>query len=582
MISDFARLEMSSLGAIEIDGKATIGNLLALRNMKVPIYQRSYAWEEKHVLDFFGDLEGAIKATLTTSEYFLGSVVVTQKKGEAHLEVVDGQQRIATTMMVLAALRDYYHKANDQQRADQIDRPYLMDKDFDTGTPVPKLIMNEVDRDYFTNRVIFPPDSPERKAALEQKLTKNSHKLIHAAASKIADKLQEAVSKATTPQAKADILSAWFKFVKSGTRVILVTVEDEAKAYIMFETLNDRGLELSKADLLKNFLLSRSGHRVHEVLHRWLSMQTFLEASGKEEENLLVTYLRHFWSANHKLTRERDLYSSIKDDVKDSETKAFNLSDQLAENANPYAAILSASHTFWNEYGDAFKSIRTLNYFRLKQIRPLLLAVVTKMNNKQVEICLRLLVRCSVRFLIVGGLGGGQLEEKYTEAANQITSGKIKTGAKLLEVLYPAIPPNPEFHAAFAYAKVPQSQLARYYLRAMEMHLKGDPTPEWLPSDEKGINLEHILPENPDPEWHIKKDVVEANFEKLGNLALLKKKVNKKIANRFITFKNPSYAESTYKLTNELKGKSTWGLVDIEARQKKMAELAVKIWPLSL
>lgn len=333
MLSAAARIDMSSLGSIDIDGKATIGNILALRNMKVPIYQRSYAWEEKHVLDFFNDLAGAIKHI--SPEYFLGSIVVTQKKGEGHVEVVDGQQRIATTMMVLAALRDYYQNAADQQRAEQIDRPYLMDIDFDTGTPIPKLIMNEVDRDYFTNRVILSPDSKERKAALEQKLTKESHKLIHAAATKIAEKVQETIGNSTTPQGKADILSAWFKFIKTGTRVILVTVEDEAKAYIMFETLNDRGLELSKADLLKNFLLSRSGHRVNEVLQRWLAMQTFLEASGKEEDNLLVTYIRHFWSATQELTRERDLYASIKDDIKDNETKAFNLANQLSESANP-------------------------------------------------------------------------------------------------------------------------------------------------------------------------------------------------------------------------------------------------------
>ncbi len=80
----------------------------------------------------------------------------------------------------------------------------------------------------------------------------------------------------------------------------------------------------------------------------------------------------------------------------------------------------------------------------------------------------------------------------------------------------------------------------------------------------------------------MKKDVVEANFEKLGNLALLKKKVNKKIANRFITYKVAAYSDSTYKLTNELKGKKTWGLPEIEDRQKRMADLAVKIWPLSL
>jgi uncharacterized protein with ParB-like and HNH nuclease domain len=122
---------MSSLGAIDIDGKATIGNALAVRNLTVPIYQRSYAWEEKHVLEFFNDLASAIGHK--SPEYFLGSVVVTQKKSTSSVDVVDGQQRIATTMMVLAAIRDYFHNAGDTQGADDIERPFLIERDFASG-----------------------------------------------------------------------------------------------------------------------------------------------------------------------------------------------------------------------------------------------------------------------------------------------------------------------------------------------------------------------------------------------------------------------------------------------------------------
>src|SRR5438067_2308975 len=93
-----ARINMSTIGGIDIDGKATIGNALAVKNMKVPIYQRSYSWEDKHVLEFFNDLAGAID--YKAPEYFLGSIVVTQKNSGTPVEVVDGQQRIATTMMV--------------------------------------------------------------------------------------------------------------------------------------------------------------------------------------------------------------------------------------------------------------------------------------------------------------------------------------------------------------------------------------------------------------------------------------------------------------------------------------------------
>lgn len=84
---------MSMIGGIGIDGKATIGNALAIKNLKVPFYQRSYAWKEKHVLEFFQDLQNAIQAK--APEYFLGSIVVTQENTTEPENVVDGQQRIA-------------------------------------------------------------------------------------------------------------------------------------------------------------------------------------------------------------------------------------------------------------------------------------------------------------------------------------------------------------------------------------------------------------------------------------------------------------------------------------------------------
>ena len=133
MLSTPARLDMSTIGGIGIDGKATIGNAIAVKNLTVPYYQRSYAWKEKHVLEFFHDLQNAIARKL--HEYFLGSVVVTQKDATEPENVVDGQQRIATTMIVLAAIRDYFCSINDDRRADDIERPYLIKREFNSWGP---------------------------------------------------------------------------------------------------------------------------------------------------------------------------------------------------------------------------------------------------------------------------------------------------------------------------------------------------------------------------------------------------------------------------------------------------------------
>ena len=136
-------------------------------------------------------------------EYFLGSIVVTQQNTTEPENVVDGQQRIATTMIVLAAIRDYFCGVSDERRAEDIDRPYLITRDFSTGTSTPKLVMNDADRDYFTNRILMRPGTSERTEAESRVLTKDSHKLINDAAKKIKIKIDELVNKHDPPPSQS-------------------------------------------------------------------------------------------------------------------------------------------------------------------------------------------------------------------------------------------------------------------------------------------------------------------------------------------------------------------------------------------
>ena len=95
---------MATVGQLNINGEGTIGNLLINRKLSVPFYQRSYSWQEKQVSEFFHDLDYSIRHH--EAEYFLGSLVMTQSDDAQPADVVDGQQRIATAMILLAAWRD--------------------------------------------------------------------------------------------------------------------------------------------------------------------------------------------------------------------------------------------------------------------------------------------------------------------------------------------------------------------------------------------------------------------------------------------------------------------------------------------
>ncbi|MBM3498440.1 MAG: DUF262 domain-containing protein [Armatimonadetes bacterium] len=80
-----------------------IGGVPAHNTLHVPLNQREYSWEEEHVRELFDDLDHAMEAG--QASYFLGTIVFTTGDGGI-TEVSDGQQRLATTTILLAAIRD--------------------------------------------------------------------------------------------------------------------------------------------------------------------------------------------------------------------------------------------------------------------------------------------------------------------------------------------------------------------------------------------------------------------------------------------------------------------------------------------
>ena len=162
---------MSSI-AIELEG---VGRILLNRNLAVPIYQRSYAWEDEHVRDLLTDVETAMSEG--AHEYFIGSIVTTKNQA-ARAEVADGQQRLATVTIILSAIRDFFYESGDKERANAITGELLHKKELRTLALIPKLQLNDADNEYFVNRVLLLPDDPKRASTA----TKPSHLRIDAAA----------------------------------------------------------------------------------------------------------------------------------------------------------------------------------------------------------------------------------------------------------------------------------------------------------------------------------------------------------------------------------------------------------------
>jgi hypothetical protein len=566
---------MSTLDSIQISQRG-IGHALADGYLQVPKNQRSYKWEETHVLDLFQDIGSAIADH--EGEYFLGSIVVAGKTNRP--EVVDGQQRLATTTILLAAIRDYFVATGDSTRADDLERDYLLTRELRSGATTPRLKLNAADNDFFRTRILSRADSEQRKAAQKSSLSKDSHKRIDVAA-KLAAAHVAAIVKPYSETKKAERLIDWVDYIRDQSRVIWVTVPDHANAFVIFETLNDRGLELTIADLLKNYLFGRSGDRMAESEQRWMQMIGALEAVTTDD--ISVMYIRHMWASLYGPVREKHLYSSIKKQTKNQQ-KAVDLATELADNAGCYAAILNSDHEMWGQYGSASRRhIATLRMLRAEQMRPLILAVLKTFSVAEAKKALPLFVSWAVRFLIVGGHGGGVMEKTYSECAVAVRAAKIKTTAELAKHLKPSVPSDRQFEAAFATSTVSQLNLARYYLRTLELKKGGEKEPEMVPnSEESDVNLEHVLPQNPGKDWkNFTPELAAASYRRLGNMALMRVKANNSIGNAKFSVKLAQYKKSSYILTKSLGKYAEWGITQIDERQAELASLAVETWPIS-
>jgi len=372
----------------------------------------------------------------------------------------------------------------------------------------------------------------------------------------------------------------WYAFVLEAARVIEVSVSDESRAFVIFETLNDRGLNLSTADLLKNHLFGQSGPRLDEAKLRW--NQAMAPFANSDASLLADTFLRHFWASKQGVVRVKALYSLIKPEISDPDT-AVNFATELATAAPLWAAMFDRDAPLWNQYGSgALAALDTLRNLGVEQCRPLLLAGLSKLPKNEMEKLLSLVVSWSVRWFVVGGGSAGVTERLYADAAKSVTDGTLVTAAAIAATFDSNVPQDREFARAFEDLTVRRGWLARYYLSALELAEAGQDEPELVPNQNVDqVNLEHVLPRNPTADdWPaFSSDELQNMRLLLGNQALLRKTHNTQIGNEPFSVKQAILASSDLALTKEIGFKDDWTPADIRSRQSKMAKLAIRIWP---
>jgi hypothetical protein len=561
-----------------------IAQLLQHQQLEVPMYQRSYSWRTFESPDADADGSGSqvqeywedlVLGFRGDKPYFLGTVVLAEESTTTGRKaVIDGQQRLATTSILMAAVAAAYQSRGEEDFAASVHQDFVAKFDRAVGIEQPKLILNSEDREYF-ERVVIRKESATSTCE-SQRLLGDAWKFLQGAVEAFCD---EAGASWLTD------LTEFQRYVETKAQVIAITVATTADAYLIFETLNDRGADLTVADLLKNYLFSRAGARLDEVRDAWVMTLNNLDTPrvGNRRFNL---FARHFMSSRRGPVRERELYVRIKEAVSDP-AQAVAISKDMQANSRLYNALISVESDVWSEYSEKTRqAAEILVELNLERYRPLLLAALDTFDASEIERLMPAMVSWSIRGLAVGVFGGGVAESAFCSAAVEIRKGNLRTVVDVLshDPIDRLIPYDSQFRAALLEWRVTKGSLARYVLRALEQTARDEPQPELIVNpDVEQVNLEHILPKSPkEDEWpKFNTDDQRLYVYRLGNLALLAKGANGRIGNKPWSVKKPILEASSLVLTKEAGASKNWTPQAIQQRQQRLTDLAVKTWPRS-
>ena len=550
---------------------------------RVPQYQRSFSWGHDETEELWEDVLSSMKRK---SEYFLGTVVL-QTIGPSIYEIIDGQQRLTCLSMLFASIRALFKSADDP-REERIFINFLGARDFTKDAqPKPKLVLNRTNNETFLQYVIRTELLEIIIEALKSKKLHESNKLLLEAYKYFLERVFTSSSERGV-ESESFIVSL-INTLRSSLKFITIPVADSEDAHLFFESLNARGKELAISDLVKNRLYFEAGPQLQRAQDLWEQMENQLVNRPIPE------YLRHYWiakKADESLlnVREKHLYKTIADHVKDKETATIKLLSDITSSSKDYASINDIR--LWPDdpfYGDEFEdSLKELQLFRVTQCNPLLLnAIQIYSRPKDIARVFKIVANFSFRYFIIGNQSSGNLERESAKIALGIRNGSI-SDPKDVGLAFLLINPDKTFQSDFSLASISPSRarMARYLLSKISNFMSASSSKtggELITNpNAKSVTLEHILPLSLPSSWisTFPKEVVPSDYvHRIGNLTLLLKKTNSESADKsFLKKRELAFDISSLHINKMLSKNQKWTNVEIEKRQDELSMIALQVW----
>ncbi|WP_120912394.1 DUF262 domain-containing protein [Helicobacter pylori] len=557
---------------------------------EIPSYQRGYAWQKEQLEDFWNDLEHVSK--LGDKFHYMHSLTLRELENEfesSAFEIIDGQQRLATSLILLGLLAKITQHKDPKYSSMNLE-PVLSYKYYGLNEAFRAIMEEEKDLERFQTS-FYAKNLIEAYAFFQEK---------------ISDTPVETLEKMFDALIKKMLFS------------VVELNDNRIDPFSSFETINNRGKDLSTLELLKN--------RLHFVAHKICNGQK-LETLQKEinntytiiyydlrsfEDDHLEDFLKHFVA--YYYGEKRDFKERLLNTAFDAHKKYDDLYDEY-EKINDLLFYLSYSSKVWYflhtlddeelrieitpKMHGLLEKMRRLNALSENAFLPLLLSLLTiqlavrsgserHYTTKELEDLLEYLERFG--FLIYGVADGKNTAKyKWIELAFQAFRAYRSWEDRITIEDLPTLEKN-FFKGNYSGLELLEESILskkntekkwygwhkklNYLLYEYELHHNPETT---LNFDSSIESIEHILPQKPDQGYSAKEKSWAKNphiVHALGNLLLIPKNANSSLSNKPFEEKRKAYLKGSYS-EKEVAKNASFGIIEIQKRSEKLLDFLI-------
>lgn len=544
---------------------------LSSGTLKIPYNQRPYAWKKEQVLRLFNDLYAVYSNP--GSEHILNFITLKEDEENSKVKFIyDGQQRVVTLTLLLSAIVNRLQQV-DVNPAEGLRKKFLYNSVW------------KRDGDEIQYKVIF--EAPLANQMLHECIMKNielnQDHVFSDYDSALYDNynyLKELIDIKFHDSSDINSLLDFVESILEKVHVIIIETSYENIAEEMFETLNSTGLQLENFYILKNSLIRKLGE--DDVRDEWSTIESNTDRINKNK------FLNAYVNAINGKTTSTAILSTIfeiKDLDSNRETKIFL--QELLNASRIYLEIENPSQKTDTNHEELLlynKQINFLSKIHANQYKPIIISMGLKNYSlNKINQVLKKIISLQVRNIFISEINANTLEQFYPSLARRIYIEDAGEFENILNLISEQIVSDSILREKFN-SRIISTRTEESTIRMILKEIYNSDHPEILINgNNREVNLEHILPKNPDANSRWLTDFADDEIRYfstrlIGNLTVVLGRINSTIKNSDFIIKKEAYAESNIPENVQLGQLSEWNKEAILRRCESLFLKFIRIW----